>query len=215
MHPVDDHDQDATPREGELPRQGVAGLSWRGDGALVAARRDERGPSEGFDLEQPIYRPALDGQPGYPLATFNRRWLGFVLDEAVVLLLLAAVMALLGAFVSTDRVVLGAQMTVALPLLRTGYTLIFDPRGWSPGKRWLRLRIVRPDGSPPGIRYGVVRSAGAVLGRSLFYAGYLWALVDRRNQTWHDKLAGTYVVRIDGEGRAMPSEPPPGGARGS
>ena len=27
--------------------------------------------------------------------------------------------------------------------------------------------------------------------------GYLWAIFDKNNQTWHDKLARTYVVRKD------------------
>ena len=29
---------------------------------------------------------------------------------------------------------------------------------------------------------------------ALFYLGYLWMVWDPRKQTWHDKLAGTYVV---------------------
>ena len=58
------------------------------------------------------------------------------------------------------------------------------------------LRIVRIDGAAPGVRYGLVRTAGAVLSR-FFFLGYLWSLWDSKTQTWHDKLAGTYVVRVD------------------
>ena len=28
------------------------------------------------------------------------------------------------------------------------------------------------------------------------YLGYLWMLWDKRNQTWHDKIAGTVVVKV-------------------
>jgi uncharacterized RDD family membrane protein YckC len=27
------------------------------------------------------------------------------------------------------------------------------------------------------------------------FAGFAWAAVDRRKQGWHDKMAGSYVVR--------------------
>jgi uncharacterized RDD family membrane protein YckC len=25
--------------------------------------------------------------------------------------------------------------------------------------------------------------------------GYVWILIDKKNQGWHDKIAGTYVVK--------------------
>jgi uncharacterized RDD family membrane protein YckC len=53
-------------------------------------------------------------------------------------------------------------------------------------------------------RTGGVPGVGKALGRSLFawffsgsfcWLGYLWMLWDGERQTWHDKVAGTYVVR--------------------
>jgi uncharacterized RDD family membrane protein YckC len=73
-------------------------------------------------------------------------------------------------------------------LARTGQT-------W--GKRIAGLKVVnQADGSPPGW--------GKAIGRSLFkatisgwicYLGYLWMLWDGDKQTWHDKVAGTLVIR--------------------
>ena len=34
-----------------------------------------------------------------------------------------------------------------------------------------------------------------VLSQIFCYLGYLWMLWDKRNQTWHDKIAGTVVVK--------------------
>ena len=34
-----------------------------------------------------------------------------------------------------------------------------------------------------------------VLSQFFCYLGYLWMLWDKRNQTWHDKIAGTVVVK--------------------
>ena len=36
--------------------------------------------------------------------------------------------------------------------------------------------------------------AGFISGQ-ICYLGYLWMLWDGKNQTWHDKVAGTFVVR--------------------
>jgi uncharacterized RDD family membrane protein YckC len=31
----------------------------------------------------------------------------------------------------------------------------------------------------------------------VLFLGYFWAAWDRKRQTWHDKIAGTYVVKIE------------------
>lgn len=67
--------------------------------------------------------------------------------------------------------------------------------GWSPGKRVLGLRIVTSEGRPPGVMRGFARTVGMLLSFLALGLGHLWAFWDRRRQCWHDKLAGTYVVR--------------------
>lgn len=66
----------------------------------------------------------------------------------------------------------------------------------TPGKMALRLKIVdeKTGGKP---------SAGQLIGRYLAYyisiipflLGLIWVAFDRRKQGWHDKLAGTLVVK--------------------
>lgn len=66
----------------------------------------------------------------------------------------------------------------------------------TPGKMAISARIVDADtGKPP--------SAGQLVGRYLAYfistlplcLGLIWVAFDRRKQGWHDKLAGTVVIR--------------------
>jgi len=172
---------------------GWPGVSWRGDGALGAGR----GQLRAMDPDQHSFPPAGDDRSGYPLATLNRRWVGFIIDELIVSALALVIGVVLGVLTSSSSEVVLTQTAVAATLLRVGYGLIFNPRGWSPGKRWMRLRIVRLDGEVPGLRYGVVRTAVAVISHDLFLIGYMWAALDPKVQTWHDKFAGTYVVRVD------------------
>jgi uncharacterized RDD family membrane protein YckC len=66
----------------------------------------------------------------------------------------------------------------------------------TPGKMLFSARIV-------DARTGRDPSAGQCIGRYLAYfvssipfcLGFLWVAIDRRKQGWHDKLAGTVVVR--------------------
>lgn len=68
--------------------------------------------------------------------------------------------------------------------------------GASLGKLAVGSRVVRADGHRPGFGRGLARTAVAVLSTYAFFIGYLWAFWDARTQTWHDKAAGTFVVRV-------------------
>ena len=57
----------------------------------------------------------------------------------------------------------------------------------------------RPMSSTHGLTHGLIRTAGAFISRNIFLLGYLWAKWDRKSQTLHDKLSGTYVVSISQE----------------
>jgi uncharacterized RDD family membrane protein YckC len=57
------------------------------------------------------------------------------------------------------------------------------------------LQVVRVDGRPIDWATALVRGLGCFL--SLFAAGlgFIWIAIDEQNQSWHDKIAGTVVVR--------------------
>ncbi|QLH39572.1 MAG: RDD family protein [Defluviicoccus sp.] len=78
-------------------------------------------------------------------------------------------------------------------------------RGATPGKMAIGARIVcASDGTP--------RASGRCIGRYFAYfvsmiplgLGFLWIAFDAHKQGWHDKLAGTAVVRA----RRNPAAPP-------
>jgi uncharacterized RDD family membrane protein YckC len=57
------------------------------------------------------------------------------------------------------------------------------------------LQVVRVDSRPIDWATALVRGLGCFL--SLFAAGlgFIWIAIDEQNQSWHDKIAGTVVVR--------------------
>jgi uncharacterized RDD family membrane protein YckC len=92
--------------------------------------------------------------------------------------------------------------------------------GQTLGRQAMRIRVVCDDGKPMTIGRGLLRE---VIGRQLLLAitfyvyapiDYLWPLWDKANQTIHDKVGSTRVMRVaeasgGGAGRFAPRPVPP------
>ncbi len=69
-------------------------------------------------------------------------------------------------------------------------------RGQTPGMIPFDMRIVMAsDGSKPDWVRMLLRYVGLLISIAVFFLGVIWAGFDRRKQGWHDKIAGTVVVR--------------------
>ena len=58
------------------------------------------------------------------------------------------------------------------------------------------LRVVRTDGRPIEWETAIVRALSCFLSLAPAGLGFFWMLFDANRQTWHDKIAGTVVVRV-------------------
>ncbi|MEZ5462630.1 RDD family protein [Dokdonella sp.] len=66
----------------------------------------------------------------------------------------------------------------------------------TPGKMAITAKIVDArTGRAPSIVQYLVRYFGYILAALPFFVGIIWVAFDRRKQGWHDKLAGTVVIR--------------------
>ena len=117
--------------------------------------------------------------------------------------------------------VVGSGLTM---LIWTVFVLFMIARdGQSPGKKLLKVRIVNVDGSDWGWRGTLIREVlgkflgiglisgvlGALVSAALGEEGssivglavmlllFIWILIDENNQTLHDKIANTYVVKVE------------------
>jgi uncharacterized RDD family membrane protein YckC len=59
-----------------------------------------------------------------------------------------------------------------------------------------QLRVVRVDGAPLRFVDALVRGLVGIFSVATFGLGALWILRDPERQSWHDKVAGTFVVRV-------------------
>ena len=59
-----------------------------------------------------------------------------------------------------------------------------------------QLRVVRADGAPLGFADATIRGVASILSLAVLGLGGLWILRDPERQAWHDRIAGTYVVKV-------------------
>ncbi len=84
---------------------------------------------------------------------------------------------------------------VLLIISSTYFVLLHGLGGRTVGKMAMGIRIIREDGEFIGLREALIRWVGYFISVLCGFLGFIWAVFDSQSQTWHDKLAGTYVVR--------------------
>ena len=98
-----------------------------------------------------------------------------------------------------DGIIAGAvYLMVFGPLLvMIGYVVQLGRTGQTWGRQIVGNKVIRVDnGDVPGIGRALGRELFAwIVSASILYLGYLWMIWDDDRQTWHDKVAGTIVVR--------------------
>jgi uncharacterized RDD family membrane protein YckC len=68
-------------------------------------------------------------------------------------------------------------------------------RGTTVGGIVFDLHVVRLDGRPLDWETAIVRALGCFLSLFVVFLGFIWIAFDDNHQAWHDKIAGTVVVR--------------------
>jgi len=128
------------------------------------------------------------GLLAFPHAAFKDRLAGFVLDFIAVMILAQV----LGANSRNDDVV----MRLALIIGVAYHVGFWTWRGTTLGGIICQLRVVRTDGSALKFPEALVRGVTGIFSLVVLGLGFLWILRDPEHQAWHDRVAGTYVVKV-------------------
>ncbi len=90
-----------------------------------------------------------------------------------------------------------AYLSAPVAVLQAGYfVVLWATTGRTVGLWLVGGRVVREeDGGRLGLGRSLVRMVGYLVDVTTCFLGFAWAGVDRRKQAWHDKMAGSYVVR--------------------
>ena len=147
---------------------------------------------QAIETEQPTSTSAAGtvrtSGPSGPRAGFWRRFAAAFTDWIVLLI----------PIVILDIALKGIGEALSLVVVFAYFTYFEGgPRGQTPGKQALGIRVVSFDtGGPIGYGRGFIRMIGRYLSALVLYLGYFWMLWDHEKQCWHDKLASDVVVPI-------------------
>ena len=151
----------------------------------------------------PVMRPAR-------LASVGKRWLAIIIDGLIVAVMTLLLVGVSGAFAIIESALLADDTTMisaavsqfqnevlrmnllVSALYNVAFMVLF--KGQTMGKIMLKLRVIKKNGQRIGILDAIVRNVFGYTISGMFLLGYVWAMLDRENQTWHDKLAGTLVI---------------------
>ncbi len=70
-------------------------------------------------------------------------------------------------------------------------------RGATPGYSVFGIRIISINGTLISIKQIVVRTISSFFSAIPLGLGYIWIAIDPNRQAWHDKIAGTYVIKAE------------------
>ncbi len=123
-----------------------------------------------------------------------------VIDSVLILALIVPILsAIYGqSYWSSERAVQGTWDLILNYLLPAIAIIAFWVyKSATPGKLLLKLRIIDAQtGAQPDLKQFVIRYLGYFVASIPLLIGIIWVGFDPRKQGWHDKLAGTVVVRL-------------------
>jgi uncharacterized RDD family membrane protein YckC len=162
--------------------------------SAVPPRAAEPPPMTSTPIEPPLPPPTPQtGQPAAaaapPLstrATFLDRLAAGALDVLFVVVVFN---------VFFDRFWFGPDGQVMMFLLFAYFVTFWSWKGTTLGGIICNLRVVRTNGSPLAGADAVVRGLACVFSFVPLGLGFLWILKDPQQQAWHDKIAGTMVIK--------------------
>jgi uncharacterized RDD family membrane protein YckC len=148
---------------------------------------------------------AVPGSPADPsrlqrAASLDDRRIAALIDAGCLLFAYGAFLALFGS--------LGGQLTISkisaavyfatfafVYIQYFGLFTIFG--GTTPGMIMRGLQIINFSGELPTSRQLSLRTAGYLLSAGTFFLGFLWAMWDEDELTWHDRLSHTYLSPVE------------------
>ncbi len=181
----------------------ACGADYRGTPYCTACGAKVADPLSAFP---PAAAPSPAPPPRY--ASFGQRLVAFILDGIII-----GATALFLALGATFAYFTGARqlpegywkesfttwwVVISLVLMVAYHTVFIGESGQTPGKRALGIAVADTGVRRLGYGRAFLRTLCYEVSGFLFYLGFFWALWDKRHQAWHDKIAGTVVVRKDG-----------------
>jgi len=149
---------------------------------------------------------------------FGQRLVATLLDGALVFLLsfiIAMVVSVVPLLIGWLIPIPATALIIPAGLL---FSVIYYAGSWQKsgqtiGNMVMGIKVVGKDGLRLTWGKALLRYVGYIVSGIVASLGFLWVAFDRRRQGWHDKIAGTYVIRVEDKFTAadqvkfVPSDP--------
>jgi uncharacterized RDD family membrane protein YckC len=136
-------------------------------------------------------------QPGlYPVASIDDRRLAAIIYLCCLLFAYGGFLVLfgsLGGHFTLSKLSAAVYTTTFAIVYLQYFTLFTIFGGTTPGMMMRGLQVASFSGEPPTPKQMLLRSAGYLLSAGTFFLGFLWAMWDEDELTWHDRLSRTYL----------------------
>ncbi len=132
------------------------------------------------------------------LAPLKKRALAYLIDEILV--------SLLFIFIYIDQIPENAtteetitiinSLVFYVMVLKVVYQTFFVwMYGATLGRIAMKIRVISlGDLENPSLFFALSRASFRIISESLFYLGFLWAVLNPKRETWHAKVSNTLVV---------------------
>lgn len=128
---------------------------------------------------------------------FGRRFVAAILDG----LIIGAINFIIGIIV---RLMVGSDTSSMLILngisliIGIGYVVVYQAKmSQTLGKKVMGIKVVNEQGTTPSMMTFFLRDViGKLVSGFILGIGYLMVLWDSKKQALHDKIAGTYVIKV-------------------
>jgi uncharacterized RDD family membrane protein YckC len=124
-------------------------------------------------------------------AGVGSRFVALLIDA----ILLSVVGSVIGAIFGQSPGEAGAGSLISLIIGIAYYVYFIGSSGLTLGGRLLGCKVVDSNGQIPSYGTAAIRYVMSIVSGAVILLGYLWAFWDKNKQTWHDKVANTYVVK--------------------
>lgn len=132
------------------------------------------------------------------LASVQKRGLAYLIDELLV--------SLLFIFIYLDAIPHGASTEETIAFINSLFVYVMVLKivyqtffvwmyGATLGRIAMKIKVISmSDLENPSFLFALSRSSFRIISESLFYLGFVWAMLNPKRETWHDKVANTLVV---------------------
>lgn len=160
-------------------------------------------PEETLDIQTPE-----NVAFGYQIAGIGSRFLASLLDTILIVLLQVVILIVVTLIIrAVDQTVFSEQISgwvyavfgIVAAIFYWGYYIFFEMlwNGQSPGKRWVGLRVIRPDGTPITLSESLIRNLARLVDflPAAYGVGVVTMFIDKQSRRLGDLAAGTLVVQ--------------------